>query len=623
MKRIAYHCIAFLAGLSAILVACNQSGPRMVDYPFINFANTTSIDIVKVDLNDSSTVLTIDANYLPNYWIRIAPETKLVANGVDYNLTGADGIVPGEEFYMPESGKAQFTLSFEPLPYSTSSFDFIEGNEERSFHLWGVDISGKHFPEYPVGLPKEMQRKIADEPLPTPVFAIDSTLINIQMLPVSEQLLKGNSLYVNTFFYGQKEIPVKFDSNGKAHVSIELYSICECILVNTESRQPLASFHCNPGETIDLYIDSRITGQWTMRNRPDFESVKIGHSYHNGIYGNVDRVVDISNDINRYQLRSISTQFDDYHITRDQFMNILRENLNLFQDSIDMNKTSSNLIKEIQKLNLQNSYLDVAANYKRYVQYFYHQNHGWNNYISPDSISIELTDDDYKEIVGWFDNYDAKLLYVGVGICGKDWGEYGAGTELPKSLNKLREAKWMIDQRKFKPEFIDSLKTLPDPFFATAADSIYQRAERKYIELLKKTSITPTPNVPVKKIFDAIIAPHKGKVVLVDLWNTWCGPCRAALAANEPLKSTTFSNDDIVWIYIADDSSTMSNYLEIISEIKGEHYMLTQEQIEAIRNRFNVDGIPYYILVDQQGNAEGRPDLRNHNKMVNEIKSKL
>ena len=143
------------------------------------------------------------------------------------------------------------------------------------------------------------------------------------------------------------------------------------------------------------------------------------------------------------------------------------------------------------------------------------------------------------------------------------------------------------------------------------------------MELAQSNFITPTPDVATDKVFDAIIAPHKGKVVVVDLWNTWCGPCRGALEVNEPLKTGELANDDIVWIYIADDSSDIAKYLEMVPDIKGIHYKVTPEQIKAIGSRFNVDGIPYYILVDRDGKAEGRPDLRDHSMYIESIKSKL
>ena len=101
---------------------------------------------------------------------------------------------------------------------------------------------------------------------------------------------------------------------------------------------------------------------------------------------------------------------------------------------------------------------------------------------------------------------------------------------------------------------------------------------------------------------------------MVDLWNTWCGPCRAAIKENEPLKDGELSSDDIVWVYIADDSSPIESYLEMIPDIRGIHYRLMPEQISAIRSHFGVDGIPYYILVGRDGKAEGRPDLRDHDK---------
>ncbi|MDE7236658.1 MAG: thioredoxin family protein, partial [Paramuribaculum sp.] len=72
------------------------------------------------------------------------------------------------------------------------------------------------------------------------------------------------------------------------------------------------------------------------------------------------------------------------------------------------------------------------------------------------------------------------------------------------------------------------------------------------------------------------------------------------------------ASDDIVWIYIADETSPLDQYASKIKAILRIHYRVSDEQITALRKQFNVDGIPYYILVDRKGKATGRPDLRDH-----------
>ncbi len=131
------------------------------------------------------------------------------------------------------------------------------------------------------------------------------------------------------------------------------------------------------------------------------------------------------------------------------------------------------------------------------------------------------------------------------------------------------------------------------------------------------------PSVPGEQLFEEIIGKHKGNVVLVDLWNTWCGPCRGAIAHNEPLKTGELADDDIVWIYIADESSDVNKYADMIKNIKGEHYLVNEQQIQAIRKAFDVDGIPFYILVDREGKAVGHPDFRDKNLLIKGIKEKL
>jgi len=106
------------AGVLTLLAWLASCGPnnKTVEYPLIETANTNALDIAKVELTDSATILHTDAYYRPHNWIRISSESYLQAGGKRYMLTGAEGITPDSLFWMPESGEASFTLPFEPLP---------------------------------------------------------------------------------------------------------------------------------------------------------------------------------------------------------------------------------------------------------------------------------------------------------------------------------------------------------------------------------------------------------------------------------------------------------------------------------------------------------------------------
>ncbi|MDE6511978.1 MAG: TlpA family protein disulfide reductase, partial [Muribaculaceae bacterium] len=355
-------------------------------------------------------------------------------------------------------------------------------------------------------------------------------------------------------------------------------------------------------------------------------------SLHTGKYSDYDRAADAANPAD-YRLpigdRIINMHVVDYHMTGEEYKNKVKELYQALSEYIN-NADMSQGEKEYHMLQLQSDVLKAIINHRRILEGIYRfAKRDWTPTVPADSVPAHLTEKDYQEVAGWFDISNPKLLMTDheFGTTGHKpgllyWSIEGGPGELSKSLYMFGEKARSARRQTLSETDMADLKSLPDPFFASACDSIAKRTAREYLELQKTANVTQTPEVADDKVFEAIIAPYIGKVVIVDLWNTWCGPCRVALKHNEPLKTGGLSNDDIVWIYIADESSDPVKYLEMIPDIKGIHYKVNADQIKAIREQFKVDGIPYYILVDREGNAEGRPDLRNHSRYIEAILSK-
>ncbi len=112
--------------------------------------------------------------------------------------------------------------------------------------------------------------------------------------------------------------------------------------------------------------------------------------------------------------------------------------------------------------------------------------------------------------------------------------------------------------------------------------------------------VNDTPEVTEGDLFDTIMKKYKGKVVFVDFWATWCGPCRSGMERIKPLKEE-LKDKDLVFVYITNPSSPQKTWEMLIPDIHGEHYYLTQDEWNVMAARFKVSGIPHYVLVDKKG----------------------
>lgn len=590
-----------------LVVSSTAQAKRVVERPYFFASNNHKLEIERVTLDKKATVLDVKI-YQAGGKVGIDSHAALTANGATYAYLGSPQLPKGVFVKVPECGYVSATLRFKPMPETTTEFDFREVADNSGWNIYGVRLDGKR-PQ--ADIPQHLLQQAFDKKvvLPSTDLNLGKTVVNVRLLGYKPEYGTTLDVIVDNWFSPYR-MPFDHDSvSVDGTCSISANAILPTIATIRVNRMEIP-FLAVPHDTTTVIVDLTTQALAATHLFADDASVK-KYVWFEGKYAAVDtELQSVKEKLDVYG----KTFFDDIcGMTPLQYRDYVQKAYEQKLSAIDADKTISVATRTLAHSHLSMNYASALFGFKNNIAMapmIVGKKGVRRADLNVDTLSYFKPLEQLPILHSKNQRYYSFLADFTSSFCRQYMAEdpllddIAVGKRLSRSLGRkhlLTEQQMAAARDSIANDMVREL------LFADNEDlkSQQKSADEKMVEMIKTANsssvysiIDIDPKMSAEQIFPSIINKYKGKTLLLDFWNTWCMPCRAAMSAIRPLKEQL---TDVVYVYIADASSPVGKWGEMIKTISGVHVRLTEEQADALGDQYHFSGIPTYFVVNKEG----------------------
>lgn len=582
----------FLLFVSFLASICCQA--RSIQHPsyLLGSSGLSISKLERIEIGKKTTALIFALNAfedqitLPgNVYLTAVGDSLPLLSAVAYrhrcDEDSARQVTKGEAFAFQEGDSLR--LVFPRLPHKTTTFDYFCINDWGSGKMLGIRTDGHPYPALlppapslrPTGALPDWPRRYA----PAVVRG------RVHGLPQGEQYVLR--VWANSGNIKDNPFPEITDTCGLFCLK---YDLAYPILVDLSVLGYPLNFPLCPGDTItiDYDLNRAANAQYVGDYHP--EKKKALH-----IHGGMTSLLSIDSLLNTLWSENCSFQQDSIEKVHHQSYAEFRQSVwECHQNRLSRYAALplSEGEREYLQLASEKSYLDRCNQYT------------FINTLPPNPLDSAQLAAPEKQM-DFQDPHAAQLLFshtlhTAYVTSSTSYKTYLAANGLQSSvmgrwLEQLDSAAALVARVKAaQPVSAEEIKRQPTEYQTAIRELQAQLAPQ-----LDSDSLW-TPQGEPETYLSQIVARHPGKVVFIDFWATWCGPCNLGIKEMEKVKDE-LENQGVIFVYITNNSSSTDGFMKMKRKHRGEHYIFTEDDWKKMEIPGYNNAIPHYLIYGSNG----------------------